>query len=67
MHATPRPPSQAISWNVDGLRAPGRKELLEKLVADESPDIICLQETKLQEVNVVDWEGALEGYVSVRT
>ena len=55
---------QAISWNVDGLRAPGRKEVLAKLVADEAPDIICLQETKLQEMHVKDWEGALEGYAS---
>ena len=33
-------------------------------VADEAPDIICLQETKLQESHVKDWEGALEGYAS---
>jgi exonuclease III len=55
---------QAISWNVDGLRAPGRTEVLEKLVADEGPDMICLQETKLQESHVKDWEGVLEGYTS---
>ena len=55
---------QAISWNVDGLRAPGRTEVLAKLVADEAPDMICLQETKLQESHVKDWEGVLEGYTS---
>lgn len=34
-----------ISWNVNGLRAVLRKNFLEYL-ADESPDILCLQETK---------------------
>eukprot|EP01045_Picozoa_sp_COSAG04_P031125 COSAG04_NODE_5646_length_1541_cov_11.002439_2_plen_292_part_01 len=58
------PPAQAISWNVDGLRAPGRTEMLEKLVADEAPDLICLQETKLQESHVKDWEAKLDGYSS---
>ena len=36
-----------ISWNVNGLRAcmgKGFMEVLEK----ESPDVICLQETKMQ-------------------
>lgn len=34
-----------ISWNVNGLRAVLKKNFLEYL-ADESPDILCLQETK---------------------
>lgn len=34
-----------ISWNVNGLRAVLRKNFLEYL-ASESPDILCLQETK---------------------
>ncbi|MCC7377199.1 MAG: exodeoxyribonuclease III [Verrucomicrobiales bacterium] len=34
-----------ISWNVNGLRAVLRKNFLEYLAA-ESPDILCLQETK---------------------
>jgi exodeoxyribonuclease-3 len=34
-----------ISWNVNGLRAVLRKNFLDYL-ADESPDILCLQETK---------------------
>ena len=49
---------------MDGLRAPGRTEMLEKLVADEAPDLICLQETKLQESHVKDWEAKLDGYSS---
>jgi exodeoxyribonuclease III len=34
-----------ISWNVNGLRAVLRKNFLEYL-AEEAPDILCLQETK---------------------
>src|SRR6185295_5274917 len=34
-----------ISWNVNGLRAVLRKNFLEYL-AEEQPDILCLQETK---------------------
>ena len=34
-----------ISWNVNGLRAVLRKNFLEFL-EQESPDILCLQETK---------------------
>lgn len=34
------------SWNVNGIRAVVRKELFEPFIADEQPDILCLQETK---------------------
>lgn len=34
-----------ISWNVNGIRAVMKKNFLE-FVADEDPDILCLQETK---------------------
>jgi exodeoxyribonuclease-3 len=34
-----------LSWNVNGLRAVLRKNFL-NFLADESPDILCLQETK---------------------
>ena len=36
-----------ISWNVNGLRAALGKGFLD-YVAAEDPDVICLQETKLQ-------------------
>jgi len=36
-----------ISWNVNGLRACIKKGFLE-FVAQEQPDILCLQETKMQ-------------------
>lgn len=37
-----------ISWNVNGLRAVSKKGFFE-WTAQESPDILCIQETKLQE------------------
>ena len=36
---------RAISWNVNGLRAAHKKGFLDWF-NDESPDIMCLQETK---------------------
>ena len=35
-----------VSWNINSIRI--RIHLLEKLVQEENPDIICLQETKVQ-------------------
>lgn len=48
-----------ISWNVNGLRACVKKGFLDFLSA-ESPDIICLQETKM-EPGQADFD--LEGYL----
>lgn len=39
---------QLISWNVNGLRAPGRIDGLRRLAAEHRPDLIVLQESKLQ-------------------
>src|SRR5512142_2218983 len=39
---------EIISWNVNGLRAVLRKGFMDFLSA-ESPDIVCLQETKTSE------------------
>lgn len=38
-----------FSWNVNGLRAVLKKGALEELIARETPDILCLQETKCKE------------------
>jgi exodeoxyribonuclease-3 len=38
-------PMKLVSWNVNGLRAVLRKNFLDYL-AEEKPDILCLQETK---------------------
>lgn len=39
------------SWNVNGLRAIAKKNFFQ-WVNEESPDILCIQETKLQENNL---------------
>lgn len=57
-----KPAFKVVSWNVDGLRAKGRKEMLTKIAAEEKPDLICLQETKLNENDTALWEECLPGY-----
>jgi exodeoxyribonuclease-3 len=37
------------SWNINGIRAVVRKELFKPFIDKESPDILCLQETKAQQ------------------
>lgn len=51
------------SWNVNGLRAILKKGFLEWIQA-ESPDILCIQETKLQENQLEDNIKNMEGYYS---
>lgn len=60
-----------ISWNVNGIRAVHKKNLLVPLIEQEKPDVICLQETKaLQHESPVDlpeydeyWNSAIKkGY-----
>ena len=41
--------TKIISWNVNGLRACVAKNTFYPFVEEEKPDILCLQETKLQE------------------
>lgn len=38
-----------FSWNVNGIRAVLKKGALQQLVNTESPDILCIQETKAKE------------------
>ena len=47
-----------ISWNVNGLRAAMGKGFLE-FAKEADPDILCIQETKMQEGQA---EVPLEGY-----
>lgn len=58
-----------ISWNVAGLRGVLRKDdkALEKLVLKEQPDVLCLQETKLNPADVEANRtlGEVPGYVFV--
>jgi exodeoxyribonuclease III len=51
------------SWNVNGLRAILKKGFLEWM-QQESPDILCLQETKLQGNQLEDSFKNIEGYYS---
>jgi exodeoxyribonuclease-3 len=51
------------SWNVNGLRAVSKKGLFE-WIENEKPDILCLQETKLQEETLADNIRNIEGYNS---
>ena len=50
-----------ISWNVNGLRAVAKKGFLEWL-SDTSPDVLCLQETKAEEVQLPDEVRSPKGY-----
>jgi exodeoxyribonuclease-3 len=52
-----------VSWNVNGLRAAWKKGFLE-FVAAERPDVLCVQETKVQEEQVTDEMRAPGGYRS---
>jgi len=49
-----------VSWNVNGIRAVHRKGLLQPLIDEVKPDMLCLQETKAHqhqsEVDLPDYE-----------
>jgi exodeoxyribonuclease-3 len=51
------------SWNVNGLRAILKKGFVEWL-KEENPDILCIQESKLQENQLDDSTKNIEGYYS---
>jgi exonuclease III len=55
-------PFEIVSWNVDGIRAPGRDAALVKLATTRRPDVICLQETKLQPMHEGDWVDMLNAH-----
>lgn len=52
-----------ISWNVNGLRAAWKKGL-EAFIAAERPDLLCLQETKIQDEQITSDMRAPDGYRS---
>ena len=52
-----------ISWNVNGLRAAWKKGLADFLSA-ERPDVLCVQETKIQEDHLTDEMRSPDGYRS---
>ncbi len=50
-----------ISWNVNGIRAVAKKNFFDDLRAMD-PDVLCLQETKAQDEQVVETLRELNGY-----
>lgn len=50
-----------ISWNVNGIRAVVKKDFLSE-VEKMNPDVLCLQETKAQDDQVVEALEELKGY-----
>ncbi len=50
-----------ISWNVNGIRAVAKKDFFEQ-IKRLNPDVLCLQETKAQDDQVVETLKELEGY-----
>ena len=54
---------RVYSWNVNGLRAVSKKNFLEWR-GQEAPDILCIQETKLQENQLEDNIKNIKGYYS---
>ena len=52
-----------FSWNVNGVRAIEKKGLLDWL-ASESPDVLCIQETKAKFEQLPDSLQNLDGYFS---
>jgi len=55
------PALRLVSWNVNGLRALLRRpEPLALLLASERPHVLCLQETKLQDMHVAAVERDLQ-------
>jgi exodeoxyribonuclease-3 len=50
-----------VSWNVNGVRAAHKKGFMD-WVRREEPDILCIQETKAQEEQLVDELRKPEGY-----
>ncbi|MDP4146291.1 MAG: exodeoxyribonuclease III [Bacillota bacterium] len=49
------------SWNVNGLRAVATKGFL-KWIQEEKPDILCIQETKIQHEQLTEELTNIEGY-----
>jgi exodeoxyribonuclease III len=50
-----------VSWNVNGIRAAMKKDFAESFVKMDC-DVLCLQETKAQDEQVVEALGSLDGH-----
>ncbi len=49
---------KVYSWNVNGIRAVVKKGTFQQFIKDHDPDILCLQETKIDAVQLSKWRGA---------
>jgi exonuclease III len=45
------PHCNVVNWNIRGLNNPTRRQVLKELVAQNSCSLVCIQETKLQQVD----------------
>ena len=50
------------SWNINSVRA--RIDIVERFLTEEAPDILCLQETKVEDQLFPSWELEQAGYRS---
>jgi endonuclease/exonuclease/phosphatase family metal-dependent hydrolase len=41
-----------MSWNLRGINNPAKQEDVRQVIAAYRPDLVCLQETKMQSINV---------------
>ena len=47
-------PSQVIvMWNVRGLNSPAKRNAINNVISSSGASVVCLQETKLQDVNIM--------------
>lgn len=53
-----------ISWNTNGLRATAKQGHFNPLFSKYKPDIVCLQETKVEEVQLSEDLKNIKGYTS---
>ena len=50
-----------FSWNINGIRAAIKKNALQDFLAQETPDILCLQEVKAKPEQIdFDFSGLFE-------
>ena len=41
-----------LSWNVRGANNPEKRKVIKKFIRDQRVDLVCLQETKVQNMNL---------------
>ena len=41
-----------LSWNVRGVNNPEKRKVIKQFIRDQRVDLVCLQETKVQNMNL---------------